>query len=187
MKYYPVFLFVSFITFEGCDQSKKPTNPPEIVSRDTDTVFNDIPGKQHLGEGAYNLNIIDLLENVRKANKFVEAIGNYNLRDTLEASGPFTVIALSDMAYNDYETKGSNSSSDAFVASEEFIKSLIIKGKINIAALADGAVTSENLNGQKVVLSLENGDLKVNDKVYVTSEEFPAANGVVFEIDERVD
>jgi uncharacterized surface protein with fasciclin (FAS1) repeats len=187
MKYYPIFLFAAVIVFEGCNQSNKPTNPAEIVTRDTDTVFNDIPGEQHLGKEAYNINIIDLLENVRKTYTFVEAIGDYNLRDTLQTSGPFTVIALSDMAYNDYKSSDTGSESDALVASEEFIKSLIIKGKIDIAALADGPVTSENLNGEKVVLSIVNGDLKINDRVYVTSEEFPAANGVVFEIDDWVE
>lgn len=187
MKYHSILLFATIAFFGSCNQSNKPTNPPEIVTRDTDTVFNDIPGEQHLGEEAFNINIIDLLENVRKTYEFVEAIENHNLRDTLETAGPFTVIALTDEAYNEYESTEAGSSSDKSLHSEEFIKSLIIKGNINIAALADGPVTSENLNGETVVLSIENGNLKVNDKVFITSEQFPAANGVVFEVDERVE
>ena len=91
------------------------------------------------------------------------------------------------MAHNDYGSLDEGSSSDALVESEEFIKSLIIKGNINIAGLTDGPVTSENLNGETVVLSIENGNLKVNDEFFITSEQFPAANGVVFEVDERVE
>src|SRR5690606_32108191 len=99
-----IFLLFAVPFFSGCNQSNESKNPPEIVSRDSDTVFNEVPGKQHLGQDAYEINAVDLLENVRKSNKFIAAIGKYGLRDTLEKAGPYIVIALSDAAYNINDT-----------------------------------------------------------------------------------
>lgn len=184
MRFYSVILlFLTIPFFSGCDQSNQSKNPPEIVSRDSDTVFNEIPGQHHLGRIAYELSAAELLENVRKANKYLEAIDKYGLRDTLEAVGPYTVIAFSDAAYDVNDTTNNNSSQD-IPETEEFVKSLILQGNIDADNLTEGPVTRQNLNGDSVVIALDNGVLKINDNTYPAAEAFTVTNGVVYELNE---
>lgn len=182
MKYYSfIFLILAIHFLSGCNQPDHTRNPPEIVSRDTDTVFNEVPGQQQLGQDAFEITAVDLLENVRKANKFIAAIDKYGLRNTLEEAGPFTVIALSDAAYGVNDTTNTGKK---LPESEEFLKSLILRGNIDLDNLAGGPVTAENLNGGSVVMAIENGDLKINNTVYPAAERFTVSNGIVYELDE---
>ncbi len=185
-----IFLLVSLFFISGCGKSDESKNPPEIVTRDSDTVFNDIPGKHHLGRNSFNMNIVDLLENVRKAHSFLGILGEAGLRDTLETAGPFTVFVLSDakLDQSDAENGGGSSSSDIEEGfSAEDVKKYIIKGEFNKASLADQPVTTTDLEGNSVTLRLEGDKLVINDEAYNTSEAFEAENGVVYELDKPLE
>lgn len=182
--FYIIILSILFVA--GCGRSEKSHNPPEIVSRDSDTVFNDIPGKHHLGEGSFNMNIVDLLENVRKTHAFLKILEEEGLRDTLRTEGPFTVFALSDATLNGSDTISSgdiSSTSDKGGAQiGESIRRYVISGEITRSDLANQPVTATDLSGNSITIRLENGNLVINDKVYSASGEFVAENGVVYEL-----
>lgn len=187
---YSVYLFISLFFISGCGKSDESKNPPEIVTRDSDTVFNDIPGQHHLGRNSFNMNIVDLLENVRKAHSFLEILGEAGLRDTLETEGPFTVLVLSDARLDQSGNEkniGSSSSDMGGGLSAEGVKKYIIKGEFNKANLADQPVTATDLSGNSVTLRLEGEKLVINDEAYNTSEAFEAENGVVYELNKPLE
>ena len=183
------YLFAILLFLAGCGKSNESKNPAEIVSRDSDTVFNHIPGKHHLGRKAFNMNIVDFLENERKANAFLDIVEEAGLRDTLETEGPFTVFALSNATLSQSETAGGNgSASDVNMdLSGDEIKKYLIKGKITIADLADQPVTATDFAGNPVTIRWEQDKLVINDKAYNTSEEFNAENGVIYELQEPLE
>ena len=189
MKYY-IYLLMPLFFISGGGKSDESKNPPEIVTRDSDTVFNDISGQHHLGRNSFNMNIVDLLENVRKAHSFLDILGEAGLRDTLETAGPFTVLVLSDARLDTpgAENGGGSSSSDVGnKLSAEDVKRYIIKGEFNKASLVDQPVTTTDLEGNSVTLRLQDDKLVINDEAYNTSEAFEAENGVVYELDKPLE
>lgn len=170
-------LWIVTIASAGCQRQNEngSRNAAEIVSRDSDTVFNEIPGKHHLGRNAYDLNIVGTLINVRKRHVFVDQLRNSGLLELLEQEGPYTVLAPTDSAFPSNVT-----------ISESDLKSYIIPGKIWKEDLADGSITAENLNGEQISIKLENGKMIINDKIPVIKENIGAENGVIHEIDQLI-
>lgn len=172
-----IFLLAMTSIASGCNRQKETRNPPEIVSRDSDTVFNEIPGQQHLGRNAYDLNIVGMLKNVRKRLVFVDELRKTGLLDTLEQEGPYTVFAPTDHAFSTANT----------TLSVRALKAYIVPGEIRKADLASGSVTAQDLNGEQVTVSLENGKMIINDKIPVILEDIGATNGVIHEIDQLME
>jgi len=187
---YTLFFILSMILVSGCGKSNESKNPAEIVSRDSDTVFNDIPGKHHLGENSFDMDIVDLLENVRKTHVFLELLSEEGLRDTLETEGPFTVFAISDavLEQQDSTQTGADGDSDPGLGlTGAEVRNYILVGRYSKADLVDQQISAKDLDGNTITLGLENGNLVINNKVYNTSEEFIAENGVVYELQNIVE
>lgn len=172
-----LFIFLAFTIASACQKQNETgsRNAAEIVSRDSDTVFNDIPGKHHLGRNAYDLNLVGTLINVRKRLVFVDQLRNAGLLELLEQEGPYTVFAPTDSAFP----------SDVTISGND-LKNYIISGKIWKEDLVDGSITAENLNGEQVSIKLENGKMIINDKIPVIKEDIGAENGVIHEIDQLI-
>lgn len=179
---YSFYLILSLLAIGACGTSEETRNPPEIVSRDSDTVFNNIPGKHHLRREAFNMNIVEYLENIRKTHSFLDVLAEEGLRDTLETDGPFTVFALSDATLepSGNETEATSDAGNAI--SGEEVKRYIIRGRISRADLAEQSITAQDMAGNSVTIGLENGNLVIDDKVYHSFQEFAAANGAIYEL-----
>ncbi len=91
-----LLILISSVMATGCKRQSEneSRNPPEIVSRDSDTVFNEIPGKHHLGRNAYDLDLVETLINVRKRLVFVDQLRSSGQLDILKQEGPYTVFLL---------------------------------------------------------------------------------------------
>lgn len=180
-----LFTIASITLLISCNKQKETRNPPEIVRQDSDTVFNDIPGNQHLGKQAFNYDIVEELENVRKRHVFVNGLRKTGLLDTLKGKGPFTVFAPTDNAFPGYdENKPDDQQSINFSAKE--LKTYIVPGRIRKGDLAKGSITANNLNGQPLTLKFVNGKIIINDKIRVISEDINTKNGVIHEVDQLI-
>ena len=183
---YLILLILTSFSFQKCTQNQDARNPPEIVSRDTDTVFNDIPGKQHLGIESFNMDVVELMESVRKNTVFLEGLVATGVIDTLASEGPFTVFAPVNEAFPWYtsDTVNKEPAVPAATFTEEMIKAHIVSGLIRTDQLADGPITVTTLNGNSLILRLEEGRIVINDNVEVLNPNINATNGVVHEIGE---
>src|SRR5690554_3510613 len=167
MRLLAALFFIAFIALLiGCNKQDGSRNPGEIVSRESDTVFNDIPGVHQLGEQAFDFDIIEELENVRKRHVFVNGLRKVGLLDTLKGEGPFTVFAPTDWAFPGYEENGTDSQ-QSIRFSKRGLKAYIIPGLVRKGDLTTENVTVNNLNGQPLALKLENGKIVINDKIRV--------------------
>lgn len=168
-----LILLIAMVAAIGCKRQNETRNPAEIVSRDSDTVFNEIPGKHHLGRNAYDLNIVGTLTNVRKRLVFVDQLRKTGLLEVLEQEGPYTVFAPTD-----------NALSKSPSLSEEALKAYIVPGEIWKENLAIGSVTAKALNGKEVTVKLEDGKMILNNEIPIIVEDIGAGNGVIHEIDQ---
>lgn len=186
-------LFLTAFSLSGllsvsCGQRQEPRNPPEIVTLDSDTVFNRIPGKHHLGEQSFEYGLVEMLESVRKKDQFVKGLRATGLIDTLQSDGLFTVFAPSDSAFPWYESDTSSNSASSSDRSEsdftaEMIKAHIIPGSILKEDIGEGK-TVKNLNGTTLTLKVENDNIIVNGKYQVTTSDINSSNGVIHEVEE---
>lgn len=170
-----VFIILS-INLISCDQKKSTTNPPEIVERDSDTVFNDVPGEHHLGKEALNYDLIEVLENIRKNVQFTQALREYGLADSILKEGSYTLFAPVDQAFEKSESKE---------ISEEVIKAHIVSGVITREDIGSGKAV-ETLAGTQLDLKIVDDRIVINGKIKVSSENIQAENGVIHEIDELI-
>lgn len=170
-----LLILISSVMATGCKRQSEneSRNPPEIVSRDSDTVFNEIPGKHHLGRNAYDLDLVETLINVRKRLVFVDQLRSSGQLDILKQEGTYTVFAPTD---NAFPSNVSISSND--------LRGYIIPGKIWKEDLANGSITTKSLNDEEVSIDLKNGKMIINNKITVIKENIGAGNGVIHEIDQ---
>lgn len=175
-----------FIALISCNRPNGSRNPGEIVSLKSDTTFNDIPGVHQLGEQAFDFDIIEELENVRKRHVFVNGLRKVGLLDTLKGKGPFTVFAPTDWAFPGYEENG-NDGQENVRFSKRGLKAYIVPGLVRKGDLTTENVTVNNLNGQPLTLKLENGKIIINDKIRVLSPDINTSNGVIHEIEHLIE
>ena len=110
-----------------------------------------------------------------------DALVEANMVSALEGTGPFTVFAPSNTAFNAIDID----SSDDFPATEVLMTILnthVTSGKLLEADLGDGS-RLENLEGSDVRISNASGVVKVNDATVTVADQV-AENGVVHIIDE---
>ena len=121
----------------------------------------------------------------------VRAVADADLTDTLQSSGPFTVFAPTDAAFEDISAAEPQLLNLLFNSPyfHLHLKQLLLHhvaiGNVGSADLKDGQVISM-LDEEEVIVSLEDGVSITDasgDVSYVTSPDVPATNGVVHIID----
>jgi uncharacterized surface protein with fasciclin (FAS1) repeats len=125
-------------------------------------------------------NIIDTATNNGSFNTLVAAIQAAGLVDTLNGSGPFTVFAPTDEAFN----KLPAGTVDALLKDIPKLKKIltyhVVSGKVLAADVAK-LKTAKTVEGSEVKIDASNG-VKINDAT-VAAADVAADNGVIHVID----
>lgn len=114
----------------------------------------------------------------------VAAIGAAGLTDTLNGSGPFTIFAPNNAAFETIPTNVL----DSILADAELLTSIltyhVVSGEsLDATALADGA-TATTVNGAELQFTLDGETLMINgDEAAVVCADIAVANGTVHIID----
>jgi len=144
------------------------------------------------------LNIVGVAAGNDSFTTLVAAVTAAELVDTLSGEGPFTVLALTNDAFN----KLPEGTVDTLLKpeSKEKLASVltyhVVSGKFESAALIsaitenDGKFTVDTVQGGKIDLSLEDGKVILTDanggKSTVVIADVAASNGVIHAIDSVV-
>lgn len=114
---------------------------------------------------------------------FLAAVKTAGITDTLKNSGPYTVFAPTDSAFNKLPPE----TVDALMKDKQKLAALlshhIIPGKITVADVKPGKV--KTMQGDMVTLTSDNGKVTVNNANVIQSD-LIADNGVIHEIDSVV-
>jgi len=141
-----------------------------------------------LGFGANMLqasqkDIVDTAADAGQFTTLITAVKAAGLEDTLKGSGPFTVFAPTDAAFDklpagtvDNLLKPENK--DQLVA---ILTYHVVPGKVMSADIAGQQTAATTVQGQEISIDASNG-VKINDAT-VTTADVEASNGVVHAID----
>ena len=129
------------------------------------------------------LNIVETAVSAGQFEGLVAALGAANLTELLKGDGPFTVFAPTDEAI---EKLGIDNVQELFQPQnrrrlEQVLSFHVVSGRLSAGDLLSSRELS-TLQGGNLNVRLEQGRLKVND-AFVTSNDIPAANGVIHAID----
>lgn len=111
---------------------------------------------------------------------FLLAAKAAGLTDTLKASGPYTIFAPGDAAFNKLPPGKMESLMKDKEKLAELLSHHIIPGKVTVADVKPGKVAT--LQGDQVTLTSDNGKVTV-DNANVIQSDLMADNGVIHEID----
>lgn len=127
-------------------------------------------------------NIVKVASGNPDFSTLVKALAAADLVQALQGSGPFTVFAPNNAAFDKLPAgtledllKPANKAKLAAI-----LKNHVVEGKVMAANVKSGPV--KTLDGKKVVVDVANGKVKFGNAV-VTATDIEASNGVIHEID----
>ena len=133
--------------------------------------------------------IVATLANVAEETTFTAAIKAANMEADLKAAGPFTVLAPNNDDFNNLPKGRLDSLMKDPTKLAVMVKSHIISGKYDKAALikelvaGKGKATLKTMDGQSLTLSVKEKKLAITDSqgttVQVTSFDTPCTNGII--------
>lgn len=126
--------------------------------------------------------VMDIIENADELSTLTVAINAAGLSGTLSGSGPFTVFAPVDNAFNALPP----GLIDDLLADPDGALTAVLTYHVVGSSLSSGGLTDGQeivtLNGQSVTISIENGDVFINDAQVIIADS-TADNGIVHFID----
>lgn len=125
----------------------------------------------------------DLVETASTAGSFktfLAAVKASGIADTLKNSGPYTVFAPSDSAFDKLPPGTVNSLMRDKGKLSEILAYHVIPGKVTVADVKPGKV--KTIQGDLLTLTSDNGKVTV-DSANVIQSDLIADNGVIHEID----
>jgi len=129
------------------------------------------------------LQAADLLETASTSGSFktfLAAAKATGFADTLKNSGPYTVFAPNDAAFNHLPPGTVNSLMKDKAKLAEILAHHVIPGKVTVADVKPGKI--QTIQGDPVTLTSDNGKVTVNNANVIQSD-LMADNGVIHEID----
>lgn len=132
-------------------------------------------------------NIVEVAVSNPQFSILVQALQKANLVTTLQGTGPFTVFAPTNAAFNDLFNQLGVSGIDALTADQltPILLYHVLSGKVESNQLASGYVStlSPGAGGLGVSLKVDASMLKLNGNVGITAANISATNGVIHVID----
>ncbi len=132
-------------------------------------------------------NIVEVAVSDPQFSILVQALTKSNLVNTLKETGPFTVFAPTNAAFNQLFAQLGVTNIDALTAEQltPILLYHVLSGKVESSQLQSGYVStlSPGAGGSGVSLKVDAGALKLNGSVSITSANISATNGVIHVID----
>ncbi len=125
---------------------------------------------------------MDVAQNSGQFTILLDALAATGLDEALAGSGPFTVFAPTDAAFNALLT-GNNLTEDDLLRARELadiLKYHVLSGKVLSADVTNG-LKATTLQGKQVTFEVKDGKLFVNG-AEVVGNDIPAGNGVIHAI-----
>ncbi|NNC42194.1 MAG: fasciclin domain-containing protein [Acidimicrobiia bacterium] len=126
--------------------------------------------------------IVDTAVGAGTFNTLVAAVQAAGLEDTLRSAGPFTVLAPTDDAFAALGTDTIN----ALLADPDTLADILLYHVISGAVTSDVVVTLDSAtmaNGDGISITIEDGNVVINDSATVTVVDIMASNGVIHVLD----
>lgn len=133
-----------------------------------------------LVNSAWGADIVETASTSGSFKTFLAAAKAAGITDTLKNSGPYTVFAPSDSAFNQLPPGTVNSLMKDKAKLAEILAHHVIPGKVTVADVKPGKV--QTIQGETVTLKSDNGKVTVENANVVQSD-MMADNGVIHEID----
>lgn len=128
-------------------------------------------------------NIVELAQGSADLSTLVTALSTANLIDVMKTSGPFTVFAPSDAAFEKLDA----GVLDILIANPDVLAEVlqyhVVNGKVLSTGLSNG-VTQTLLSGKSIDVMISGGLVTLNGSATVITPDVEATNGVVHIIDE---
>ncbi|WP_194723559.1 fasciclin domain-containing protein [Noviherbaspirillum malthae] len=129
---------------------------------------------------AYASDLVETASTGTTFKTFLAAAQTAGLANTLKTSGPYTVFAPTDSAFNKLPPDTLRTLMKDKEKLAELVSYHIVPGKILVADVKPGKVRT--VQGEEVTLTSDNGKVTV-DNANVIQSDMTADNGVIHEID----
>jgi len=129
---------------------------------------------------AWSADLIETASSSGSFKTFLAAAKAAGMDDTLKTSGPYTVFAPSDSAFNQLPPGTVSSLMKDKERLAELLAHHVIPGKVTVADVKPGKV--KTIQGDELTLTSDNGKVTV-DNANVIQSDLAADNGVIHEID----
>jgi len=133
-----------------------------------------------VGPGAIAADLVETAATSGSFKTFLAAVKAAGITEKLKNSGPYTVFAPSDSAFNQLPPGTVDSLMKDKAKLAEILSHHVIPGKVTVADVKPGKV--QTLQGDTVTLKSDNGKVTV-DNANVIQSDLMADNGVIHEID----
>jgi len=130
---------------------------------------------------AWAADIIDTASAAGTFKNFLAAMRESGFANTLENTGPYTVFAPSDAAFEKLPRDTLKTLMNDKAKLARVLAHLVIPGKVLVAEVKPGKV--KTLEGDLLHITSDNGMVTVDDDARVTQSDMIADNGVIHEID----
>lgn len=125
--------------------------------------------------------IVDIASDNEEFSTLVAAVTEAGLVETLSSEGPFTVFAPTNAAFE----KLPDGTLESVLADKEKLTDIltyhVVEGEVTSEQVA-GMNSATTVQGQAVMIKVENGNVYINDAMVVTAD-IQAENGVIHVID----
>lgn len=128
-----------------------------------------------------DLNIVERAEANDELSILVQAVVDAGLQETLQGTGPFTVFAPRNEAFNNLPDGTLESLSADELA--QILTFHVVEGEITSGDL-EATQTVETVQGEEILITVDGGTVTVNGNAVVSSADVQASNGVIHIIDE---
>jgi len=132
--------------------------------------------------------VLDLAVEAGQFSTLIAAIDAAGLGETLEGEGPFTVLAPTDAAFEAaFEALGITA--EELLADTETLTQILLYHVLGAAAdssavaALDGS-TAATVQGEEILISVDNGTIFINETSEVVSADLAADNGIVHVINQ---
>ncbi|HYD96068.1 MAG TPA: fasciclin domain-containing protein [Noviherbaspirillum sp.] len=133
-----------------------------------------------LVSNAWSADLVETASTSGSFKTFLAAAKAAGIAETLKNSGPYTVFAPSDYAFNQLPPGTVDSLMKDKARLAEILSHHVIPGKVMVADVKPGKV--KTIQGDELVLKSDNGKVTV-DNANVVQSDMMADNGVIHEID----
>lgn len=169
------------------DDSEVVLNEAMEQRTDTQVVVEEEKEDGVMVGGAMMVRDLDIVENAMKANNvttLVTAVAAAGLVDTLKGTGPFTVFAPTNAAFE--KLPAGTVATLLIPANKADLSNIltyhVVPGRYTSADLKNGMELT-TVQGKKLMIGNVNGKITVNGKASVETKDVISSNGVTFVID----
>jgi uncharacterized surface protein with fasciclin (FAS1) repeats len=169
------------------DDSEVVLNEAMEQRTDTQVVVEEEKEEGVMVGGAMMVRDLDIVENAMKANNvttLVTAVAAAGLVDTLKGTGPFTVFAPTNAAFE--KLPAGTVATLLMPANKADLSNIltyhVVPGRYTSADLKNGMELT-TVQGKKLMIGNVNGKITVNGKASVETKDVISSNGVTFVID----